>query len=127
MAAGGGGPGGWGKVDGDGQWFLLGRSGEAINVAGKRVGPAEVESVLVGDDAVAEAAVIGVPDEQKGESIWCFWTPADPDGTDVSGELRAEVGRSLGKPFTPPRVLRVAQLPKTRSAKLMRPPIPAPP
>jgi acetyl-CoA synthetase len=110
----------WARVDADGQWFLLGRSDEAINVAGKRVGPAEVESVLVGDDAVAEAAVIGVPDEQKGESIWCFWTPADPDGTDVSGELRAEVGRSLGKPFTPARVLRVAELPKTRSAKIMR-------
>lgn len=110
----------WAMVDEDGQWFLFGRSDEAINVAGKRVGPAEVEGVLVADDAVAEAAVIGVPDEQKGESIWCFWTPADPGGPDVSSELRTAVGDRLGKPFTPGRVVRVASLPKTRSAKIMR-------
>jgi acetyl-CoA synthetase len=110
----------WAKVDRDGQWFLYGRSDEAINVAGKRVGPAEVESVLVGHDAVSEAAVIGVPDEQKGEAIWCFWTPSDATGDDVSAELRREVGRQLGKPFTPGRVMRVSALPKTRSAKIMR-------
>jgi len=110
----------WAKVDEDGQWFLFGRSDEAINVAGKRVGPAEIESALVAHDAVAEAAAIGVPDEQKGEAIWCFWTPVDPAGDDVSAELRAEVGKCLGKPFTPGRVVRVAALPRTRSAKILR-------
>jgi acetyl-CoA synthetase len=110
----------WAMVDEDGRWFLYGRSDEAINVAGKRVGPAEVESVLVAHPAVAEAAVIGVPDEQKGEAIWCFWTPANGTAEDVSDELRAEVGRRLGKPFTPARVIRVAALPKTRTAKIMR-------
>jgi acetyl-CoA synthetase len=110
----------WAMVDDDGQWFLFGRSDEAINVAGKRVGPAEVESVLVAHPAVAEAAAVGVPDEQKGEAIWCFWTPADGDGEDVSAELRVEVGRRLGKPFTPGRVVRVDSLPRTRTAKILR-------
>jgi acetyl-CoA synthetase len=110
----------WAMVDDDGQWFLFGRSDEAINVAGKRVGPAEVESALVAHPAVAEAAAVGVPDEQKGEAIWCFWTPAAVDGDDVSAELRAEVGRRLGKPFTPGRVMRVDALPRTRTAKILR-------
>jgi acetyl-CoA synthetase len=110
----------WAMIDEDGQWFLFGRSDEAINVAGKRVGPAEVESALVAHPAVAEAAAIGVPDEHKGEAIWCFWTPADADGDDVSHELRTEVAHRLGKPFTPGRVIRVLALPKTRSAKIMR-------
>jgi acetyl-CoA synthetase len=110
----------WAKVDDDGQWFLFGRSDEAINIAGKRVGPAEVEGVLVTHPAVSEAAAVGVPDDQKGEAIWCFWTPVTPDGDDVSDELRAEVGRQMGKPFTPARVFRVAALPKTRTAKILR-------
>ncbi len=110
----------WAKADLDGQWFLFGRSDEAINVAGKRVGPAEVEGVIVAHDDVAEAAVIGVPDASKGEAIWCWWTPTAPDGPDVSDDLRRAIGAELGKPFTPARVIRVAALPKTRSAKIMR-------
>jgi acetyl-CoA synthetase len=110
----------WARVDADGQWFLLGRSDEALNVAGKRVGPAEVESELLSHPAVAEAATIGVPDGTKGEAIWCFWTPVDPAGADVSGELSALVTDRLGKPFKPGRVVRVSQLPRTRSAKILR-------
>jgi acetyl-CoA synthetase len=110
----------WAMIDDDGQWFLYGRSDEAINVAGKRVGPAEVEGVLVAHEAVAEAAAIGVPDGLKGEAIWCFWTAAGDAGGDLSAELAAAVGRQLGKPFTPSRVIRVEALPKTRSAKILR-------
>jgi acetyl-CoA synthetase len=110
----------WAKIDEDGQWFLYGRSDEAINVAGKRLGPAEVESVLVGHPAVAEAATVGVPDETKGEAVWCFWVPADPDGDDVSAELAEQVAHELGRPFKPSRVVRVEALPKTRSAKILR-------
>jgi acetyl-CoA synthetase len=110
----------WAMVDDDGQWFLFGRSDEAINVAGKRVGPAEIEGVLVAHEAVAEAAAVGVPDEAKGEAIWCFWTPTAEDGEDVSPELRGEVASQLGKPFSPGRVMRVAALPRTRSAKILR-------
>ena len=110
----------WAKVDADGQWFLYGRSDEAINVAGKRVGPAEIEGVLVAHDAVAEAAAVGVPDAVKGEAIWCFWTPVGDGTRDVSDELAAAVGHELGKPFTPARVFQVDALPKTRSAKILR-------
>jgi acetyl-CoA synthetase len=109
----------WAMVDEDGQWFLLGRSDEAISLAGKRLGPAEVESVLVGHPAVAEAAAIGVPDPLKGEALWCFWVPSE-DAQDVSGELRRLVAHELGRPFTPSRVVRVAALPRTRSAKILR-------
>jgi acetyl-CoA synthetase len=110
----------WAIVDDDGRWFLFGRSDEAINVAGKRVGPAEIESVLVAHPAVGEAAAVGVPDEHKGEAIWCFWTPAGGAGDDVSAQLRAKVGEQLGKPFTPARVMMVDALPRTRSAKILR-------
>ena len=110
----------WAMVDEDGQWFLFGRSDEAINVAGKRLGPAEVESILVGHPAVAEAATVGVPDETKGEAVWCFWVPSGPDGEDVSGELADLVAAELGRPFKPSRVVRVGALPKTRSAKILR-------
>jgi acetyl-CoA synthetase len=110
----------WAMIDEEGQWFLYGRSDEAINVAGKRVGPAEIEGVLIAHEAVAEAAAVGVPDGLKGEAIWCFWTPAGSAAADVSDELAASVGRQLGKPFTPSRVMRVQALPKTRSAKILR-------
>jgi acetyl-CoA synthetase len=110
----------WARIDEDGQWFLLGRSDEALNVAGKRVGPAEVESELLAHDAVAEAATIGVPDGTKGEVIWCFWTPVDPAGEDVSADLSALVAERLGRPFKPSRVLRVSDLPRTRSQKILR-------
>jgi acetyl-CoA synthetase len=110
----------WARIDDDGQWFLLGRSDEALNVAGKRVGPAEVESELLAHDAVAEAATIGVPDETKGEVIWCFWTPVDPGGQDVSAQLAELVAERLGRPFKPSRVLRVTDLPRTRSQKILR-------
>ncbi len=110
----------WAKIDEDGQWFLLGRSDEALNVAGKRVGPAEVETELLSHPAVAEAATIGVPDGTKGEVIWCFWTPVDPAGEDVSSELTELVAERLGRPFKPSRVMRVADLPRTRSAKILR-------
>jgi acetyl-CoA synthetase len=110
----------WARIDAEGRWFLLGRSDEALNVAGKRVGPAEVETELLSHPAVAEAATIGVPDGTKGEAIWCFWTPVDPDGEDVSDELIELVADRLGRPFKPSRVVRVSQLPRTRSAKILR-------
>jgi acetyl-CoA synthetase len=110
----------WARVDDDGQWFLLGRSDEALNVAGKRVGPAEVETELLSHPAVAEAATIGVPDGTKGEAIWCFWTPVDPAGDDVSDALVELVADRLGRPFKPSRVVRVSTLPRTRSAKILR-------
>jgi acetyl-CoA synthetase len=107
-------------VDDDGQWFVLGRSDDVMNVAGKRLAPAEVEAVLVGHPAVAEAAVVGVPDAKKGEGIWAFWVPREGIAEDVSDQLREMVATELGKPFTPGLVRRVTALPKTRSAKILR-------
>ena len=106
----------------DGQWFLHGRSDDTIKVAGKRVGPAEVESVLVDHPAVAEAAAIGGPHEIKGETVVCFavlrpgFAPSEP----LRAELVEEVVRSMGKAIRPERVLFARELPKTRSAKIMR-------
>ncbi|MBI2691276.1 MAG: AMP-binding protein [Solirubrobacterales bacterium] len=112
----------WAMVDGDGDWFLFGRSDEAINVAGKRLGPAEVEGILVADPRVAEAAAIGVPDETKGEAVWCFAVAIGDAASDDSlpGELAAAVAEELGRPFKPSRVVIVPALPKTRSAKILR-------
>jgi acetyl-CoA synthetase len=114
-------------VDADGQWFILGRSDDVINVAGKRLGPAEVEAVLLAHPAVAEAAVVGVPHGTKGEAVWVFWVPrteaaeaVEGRADEISEELRRGVARELGKPFAPSLVRRVEQLPKTASGKIMR-------
>ena len=110
----------WALIDDDGDWYLLGRSDDTINVAGKRLGPAEVESVLVSHPAVMESAVVGVPDETKGEAIWCFCVVADGAGDETAKELRELVASELGRPFKPSRVVFVPALPKTRSAKILR-------
>ncbi len=112
----------WAIVDHDGQWYLRGRSDDTIKVAGKRLGPAEVESALVAHPAVAEAAAVGVPDEVKGEALWCYVVLAS--GHDASEALRAElvatVATALGASFRPSEVRFVDALPKTRSAKVVR-------
>ncbi|MEN0133558.1 MAG: AMP-binding protein [Rhodococcus sp. (in: high G+C Gram-positive bacteria)] len=108
-------------VDDDGQWYIRGRSDDVMNVAGKRLAPAEVEAVLTAHPAVSEAAAVGVPDPKKGEAVWAFWVPrADADTADISAELVASVAAELGKPFAPSVVHRVSRLPKTRSAKILR-------
>jgi acetyl-CoA synthetase len=110
------------SIDESGLWYLHGRSDDTLNVAGKRIGPAEVESVLVGHPAVTEAAAIGVPHELKGEAIWCFvvlrsGAAANPG---LLQELRERVSHALGKSFQPEEVRVVAELPRTRNAKIMR-------
>ena len=112
----------WAKIDQDGFWYILGRSDDTIKVAGKRVGPAEVESAVAAHPAVAEAAAIGVPDEVKGEAVVCF-AVLRPDA-ERSEELRAAIKRQvvdlLGKALEPKEVKFVNDLPKTRNAKIMR-------
>ncbi len=112
----------WASVDEDGYWFLHGRSDDTMNVAGKRLGPAEVESILADHPAVAESAVVGVPDEVKGEAIWCFVVakPGAPTDEALAAVLTALVADHLGKAFKPSRVLFVPELPRTRSAKILR-------
>jgi acetyl-CoA synthetase len=112
----------WASVDADGYWFLHGRSDDTLNIAGKRIGPAELESAAVSHPDVAEAAAIGVPHEVKGEVAWLFCVPAP--GAVVGDELETDVGNvvaaELGKAFRPDRVVFVSALPKTRSAKIVR-------
>jgi acetyl-CoA synthetase len=112
----------WASVDADGFWYIHGRSDDTLKIAGKRVGPAEIESVLVDHPAVTEAAAVGVPHEVKGETVVCFavlrpgFAPTDA----LRGELVERVARAMGKALRPDRVLFVRELPKTRSAKIMR-------
>jgi acetyl-CoA synthetase len=114
----------WAAVDEDGLWYILGRSDDTIKVAGKRLGPAEIESVLVAHPAVVEAAAIGVPDEVKGSEVVCFcvlrpgYAPSDREA--LREALKAKVADELGKPLKPREIKFVKDLPKTRNAKVMR-------
>jgi len=112
----------WAYIDDDGFWFLHGRSDDTIKVAGKRLGPAEVESVLVEHPAVAESAAIGVPDEVKGQAIWGFATlrPGYEGASALERELKDLAADHLGKSFAPARIVFVSELPKTRNAKILR-------
>jgi acetyl-CoA synthetase len=109
-------------VDSDGLWYILGRSDDTIKVAGKRVGPAEVESILVDHPSVVEAAAVGLPHAVKGNELiaFCVLTAQAAGTPGLAEELRAKVGRELGKPLTPREVRFVHDLPKTRNAKVMR-------
>jgi acetyl-CoA synthetase len=109
----------WASVDDDGYWFLHGRSDDTLNIAGKRIGPAELESAAVGHPAVVEAAAIGVPHEVKGEVAWLYCVLA-PGAEATPEDVAAAVSHELGKAFAPDRVLFVSALPKTRSAKVVR-------
>jgi acetyl-CoA synthetase len=112
----------WASVDSDGYWFLHGRSDDTLNIAGKRVGPAEIESAVVAHPDVAEAAAVGIPHEVKGEVAWvfCVLVPGVPASDELADELRRLVADDLGKAFAPDRVVFVSGLPKTRSAKIVR-------
>ncbi|HYZ46645.1 MAG TPA: AMP-binding protein, partial [Actinomycetota bacterium] len=112
----------WASIDDDGYWFLHGRSDDTLNIAGKRIGPAEFESAAVEHEAVVECAAVGVPDEIKGTAVWCFCIPApgfDPDER-LAVDVKASIARQLGKAFSPAQVRFVDELPKTRSAKILR-------
>ncbi len=124
--------------DKDGHWFILGRSDDTLKVAGKRVGPAEVESLLVAHPLVTEAAVIGVPDEVKGTAMIAFavlneeyripnidseeigHSSFDIRHSELETELKALVSKDMGKPLAPSKIHFVSALPKTRNAKVMR-------
>jgi acetyl-CoA synthetase len=109
----------WASVDEDGHWFLHGRADESMNVAGRKVGPAEVEEAMMQHPGVAEAAAIGVPDELKGEAI-VGYAVAKP-GADVdAAAVSATIVEVLGPTFRPRAVLLVPELPKTQSGKIVR-------
>ena len=109
----------WASVDEDGYWYLHGRSDDTLNIAGKRIGPAEIESAAVNHPAVAEAAAIGVPHEVKGEVAWLFCV-LRPGAEALADDVARTVTDELGKAFKPDRVVFVSALPKTRSQKIVR-------
>ncbi len=112
----------WAHVDGDGFWYLKGRADDTIKVAGRRIGPSEIESALIDHPAVREAAAIGVPHDIKGEGILAFvvLAPGHEESEELRKALRNQVGDVLGKVDRPEDVRFVSDLPKTRSAKIVR-------
>lgn len=112
----------WASIDEDGFWYIHGRSDDTIKIAGKRVGPAEIESALVAHPAVAEAAAIGVPHPVKGEGVVAFviLRPGHEPSEELRQALKEQVAAQLGKALRPEDVKFVTQLPKTRNAKIMR-------
>ncbi|MEA2524928.1 MAG: acetyl-CoA synthetase [Thermomicrobiales bacterium] len=112
----------WAEIDDDGFWFIRGRSDDTLKVAGKRVGPAEVESAAVAHGAVQEAAAVGIPHEVKGEAVLVFAVlkPGETGSDALAEDVRQTIARQLGSALRPERVCFVRELPKTRNAKIMR-------
>jgi acetyl-CoA synthetase len=112
----------WARVDADGMWFLSGRSDDTLKIAGKRIGPGEVEAVAIDHPAVREAAAIGVPDPLKGEQLVLVVAPRAGFSADdeLGAAVAAHVAARLGSTMRPARVLWVEALPVTRSGKILR-------
>jgi acetyl-CoA synthetase len=109
------------RVDEDDYWFIAGRSDDTIKVAGKRVGPSEVEAALAGHPRVREAAAVAVPDALKGSAIAAFVVLREgAGGAELMEELKDRVAAELGKPLRPATVVAVSGIPKTRNGKIMR-------
>jgi acetyl-CoA synthetase len=116
-------------VDSDGLWYILGRSDDTLKIAGKRLGPAEVESIMVHHPGVIESAAIGVPDEIKGMAlvVFCVLKPEIASKVEpqikleeIRAQLKQMIVAEMGKPLAPKKILFVSDLPKTRNAKVMR-------
>jgi acetyl-CoA synthetase len=108
--------------DADGLWYLHGRSDDTIKIAGKRTGPAEIEAVLIGTGLVADAAVVGVPDDITGSALVCVCVPVGDvgDWASIERELAEAVAQRLGASYRPKRILFAPDLPRTRNLKIMR-------
>jgi acetyl-CoA synthetase len=109
-------------VDSDGLWFIFGRSDDTIKVAGKRLGPAELESIAVSHSKVVEAAAIGIPHEIKGSEVvlFCVLVSEQIPTDELREEISSMIVEAMGKPMSPREIRFVSDLPKTRNAKVMR-------
>src|SRR5437879_1520514 len=110
------------RIDEDGYFWLMGRVDDVLNVAGHRLSTMEIESALVANPIVAEAAVVGRPDEIKGQAVCCFVTlKAGQQASDTAkNELRLWVAKEIGAIAKPDDIRFTDALPKTRSGKIMR-------
>ena len=112
----------WVRCDPDGTWYILGRSDDTLNIAGKRIGPPEIEAALTETGEVVDAAAIAAPDDIKGVAVVCVCVAApnvSPDA-ELVNRLKDRVGEIVSKPFRPREIHFVEALPKTRSMKTMR-------
>ena len=112
----------WAQKDEDRLWFLHGRADDALNVAGRKVGPAEVEGAIIEHEAANQAAAVGVPDDTTGTAVVAYVVleAGVEESDELRDELREQVGEELGKPFKPREVLFVEEFPKTQSGKIIR-------
>jgi acetyl-CoA synthetase len=112
----------WASIDSDGYWYLHGRSDDTLKIAGKRVGPAEIESALASHEAVLESVAIGVPDPLKGEAIVCFVVlrPGKTQSKELESDIQRHVAKELSETMRPSSIKFVESIPKTRNAKLVR-------
>ncbi len=112
----------WAMRDGDGHWYLLGRSDDTLKIAGKRLGPAEVEAAAGQCAGVKESAAVGVPHATKGETpiLFVVLLPGYQASANLSTAIADKVAEALGKPLRPQEVYFVPDLPRTRNAKIMR-------
>jgi len=110
------------RIDEDGDYWLMGRIDDVVNISGHRIGTAEVESALVSHPAVSEAAVVGIPHEIKGQTLYAYVTVQESveKTDDLMNELMEHVRQEIG-PIARPEAIQFADaLPKTRSGKIMR-------
>jgi acetyl-CoA synthetase len=109
-------------VDEDGDYWLMGRIDDVVNVSGHRIGTAEVESALVSHPKVAEAAVAPMPHDIKGQGLYAFVTLKDgvKESDELKKELAAHVRKEIGPIAVPDKIQFAPGLPKTRSGKIMR-------
>ena len=112
----------WAQKDEDGLWFLHGRADDALNVAGRKVGPAEVEAAAIEHEAVNQASAIGVPDETTGTAVVLYVIIEDgyEPGNELRDDIAAVVGEEMGKPFRPREINFVDEFPMTQSGKIVR-------
>ena len=112
----------WASRDGDGMWYVHGRSDDTLKIAGKRTGPAEIEGLALATGLISEAAAIGLHDDRAGQQVMCVCVlaPGIEASEEVAATVRNAVADGLGKAFRPAHVLFVQDLPKTRNMKIMR-------
>jgi acetyl-CoA synthetase len=112
----------WAQEDANGFWFLHGRADDALKIAGRKVGPAEIEGAAMEHEGINQAAAVGVPDDTTGTAVVLYLVIEE--GVEETDELREEirelVGKEQGKPFRPREVLFVDEFPKTQSGKIIR-------
>jgi acetyl-CoA synthetase len=108
--------------DSEDHWYLLGRSDDTLKIAGKRLGPAEVEAAAGQCEGVKESAAVGVPHSTKGEApiLFIVLMPGYAPSADRGARISDKVAEALGKPLRPQEVYFVPDLPRTRNAKIMR-------